>query len=392
MAAPGLQQVSLDKVYPPKISSQEWRVLLACARPQSDQRRLNDLLLRPVDWSGLYTLAEEHGLMPLLSMRLVDLGRNIVSLETQQKLREVHRTYLIFTLRLLAELYRLLDRLSAENIDSVVIKGPVLSLRCYGDASARQYSDLDLIVRARDIQRSTEIMIELGCQPRVPLEAIAAGKTPGEYVFTRSDSDLVVEFHTERTFRYHPRQIQLEACLERKTFVAIDQRLVPALSAEDELVLICIHSAKHFWERLGWVADVAALSGSPDLDWARTMSAANEAGAERMLRIGLHLAVNMVALSLPSEMTSYVNSDPTAKSVAEQIAKRLPTSDSPGMGILSRAIFRMKMCEGFLPALSYLLRLSLSPTEDDWSAESRSDSTRFSDAIRRTIRLWKKYR
>ena len=39
----------------------------------------------------------------------------------------------------------------------------------------------------------------------------------------------------------------------------MDGRDVPALSLEDELVLICVHGAKHFWERLMWTADIAAM-------------------------------------------------------------------------------------------------------------------------------------
>jgi len=38
---------------------------------------------------------------------------------------------------------------------------------------------------------------------------------------------------------------------------------------EDELVLICIHGAKHFWERLMWIADVAALiSRQTAINWS----------------------------------------------------------------------------------------------------------------------------
>jgi len=44
---------------------------------------------------------------------------------------------------------------------------------------------------------------------------------------------------------------------------------VSALSVEDELVLICIHGAKHFWERLMWIADVAALiSAQTAINWS----------------------------------------------------------------------------------------------------------------------------
>jgi len=46
-------------------------------------------------------------------------------------------------------------------------------------------------------------MLDLAYLPRVPLAAIDSKKTPGEYAFRKPGTDLLVEFHTERTFRYH---------------------------------------------------------------------------------------------------------------------------------------------------------------------------------------------
>ena len=341
----------------------------------------------------MYTLAEEHGLLPLLHRRLTEACDSTVLSDIRQRLEEFHRAHVIFTLRLIVELFQLLDRFAAANLELVVIKGPVWSLRCYGDPGARQYSDLDLIVRTKDIQRSTEIMAGLGYAARIPLKAIADGKMPGEYVFTRADTNLLIEFHTEDTFRYHPRRVQLDKVFARKTWVVFDQHRVPALSVEDELVFVCVHSAKHLWERLAWVADVAALlSRGERLDWQRTISAANEVGAERMLRVGILLAATMLGSALLPEVEAYAKSDAAAIRLAEHIAARLAHGDSAGPGIISRAAFRMKMRGGFLPGLSYLLRLSLSPTEDDWSSTDPSSRAWILDAMSRPFRLARKYR
>jgi len=107
-------------------------------------------------------------------------------------------------------------------------------------------------------------MLDLGYEPRVPLTAIDAHKGVGEYAFRNPNTGALVEFHTERTFRYHPRAVPIEKLFQRRAFVPIDGRNVPALSLEDELLLICIHGTKHFWERLMWIADVSALLSSPN--------------------------------------------------------------------------------------------------------------------------------
>jgi hypothetical protein len=90
----------------------------------------------------------------------------------------------------------------------------------------------------------------------------------------------------------------------------IDGREVHALSLEDELVLNCIHGAKHFWERLTWVADVAALAvRHPEIDWKKARGWAKGVGAERMLRVGLQLGASVLDLKLPDAMEEGVERD-----------------------------------------------------------------------------------
>jgi hypothetical protein len=79
----------------------------------------------------------------------------------------------------------------------------------------------------------------------------------------------------------------------RQRRVALDGRDVPVLSLEDEFVLISIHGAAYFWERLMWLADIAAIiSRHPELDWEIAKRYAAEVGALRMLYLVLQLRRN----------------------------------------------------------------------------------------------------
>jgi hypothetical protein len=374
-----------------KTIASEWLVLLECASLSPTTRRLSELLAGSVDWSALLELAEEHGMLPLLARRLHDVDDAVVPAETRQKMREWQRAQVIFTLSMTAELFRLLDRFAGSGIDALLTKGPVLSMRCYGDPGLRQYCDLDLIVRGRDIEQSTEEMIALGYEPKVPLAAIRAQKLPGEYVFARRDTKLLVEFHTEQTFRYHPRPLSVARLFERQTRVQVDGHGVPSLSIEDELLLVCIHGAKHFWERLMWIADVAALVSRQSVDWGRASSAAREVGAERMLRLGLLLACDVLGTPPPAEVAADIASDTPAARAVQRIVKRLPSAGSTPLGLFERAAFRVRMRGGFLAGPAYLLRLSLSPTEADWARGSEEKRPWLLDAVGRPFRLARKY-
>src|SRR6266851_266097 len=369
----------------------EWSALLECTSPAHDRKRLAGAL-RSMDWTRLLVLAEEHGVTGNVMSCLRDLEENVVPPEIRQTLVDRQREQIFFTLRLTAELFRILERFTSEGIGAVVVKGPVLAVQAYGDPAMRSYGDLDLLVRQRDIRRATELMSAAGYSAAVSLRAIDAGKIPGQYLFSNPHAKLIVELHNDGTLRYFPRRLPLEEFFARQIRVRLDAHEAPALSVEDELVLICIHGAKHFWERLMWIADVAALvSRQTGIDWQRVADLARAVGAERMLHTGLRLASDLLQARLPDKVQVMVQADAVAAQLAEQTCKWLPAAGYAPPGLFERAAFRLRMRGGLISAPAYLLRLSLSPTEEDWAEGAEDNRSWIPNALRRPFRLARKY-
>jgi hypothetical protein len=371
--------------------SAEWRLLLDCANPNVTLLALRPEQTASLDWPRLLALAGDQGLLPLLTQKLSHAEPGVIPPDVQQTLKSSFREQTVFDLRMLAEMYRVLERFAVQGIAVMVTKGPALAQRCYGFAFARQYTDLDFVLRDADIFRATEILISLGYDAKVPPSAIRANRPAGEYAFTQLATKLLIELHTEKTFRYYPKQLSVSRLLNRKTSVHLGEQDVPVLSLEDELLLISIHGAKHFWERLLWIADVAALITHNPIDWDRATAAAREVDAQRMLRIALLLAKNVAGASLPAAIQIDAESDVGALRLAQRIAARLPHVDEQPMSLVSRGRFRIKMRGGGIPGLAYLLRQSLSPTEDDWLADADNEKQSGIGAIARPLRLARKY-
>jgi hypothetical protein len=350
------------------------------------------LLNAGLDWDVLLELAEEHSVLGALAIRLRDTSFQAVPARAREKLLNRLRAQHLFTLAMTADLFQVLKDFSGAGIETVLVKGPLVSLLAYGDPAVRSYVDLDLLVRHETILTATRRMTALGFEADVPESAIEAGKIPGEYLFRRPETRRIVELHTERTFRYYPRPMPIEALFARQRPVLLDGQPVPALSLEDELVLNCIHGAKHFWERLMWVADIAAIvTRHAEIDWAKTRTAARDIGAERMLRLGLELGAVILGMKLPEEMAAEVARDRAMPGLCSQVARWLPLAGyaSPGLG--ERALFRMRMRGELLAGIAYLLRLSLSPTEEDWEEGAEERRSWLWDAARRPLRLIHKY-
>jgi len=369
----------------------EWYVLLECASSARDPQRVAELL-RSADWARLLILAEEHGMIGLLTASLRDLGESAIPPEIRQILLERQRAQNFLTLRLTAELFRLLELFAAKGIGALVVKGPVLAMQAYGDPAMRSYGDLDLLVRQRDIRCATESMIASGYQAAVSLSAIDSGKIPGQYLFSKRDAELLVELHNDLTLRYFPRPLPIEDFFVRQIRVRLDAHEAPALAVEDELVLICIHGAKHFWERLTWIADVAALvARQTGIDWERAVTSARAVGAEHLLHTGLRLAADVLHAPLPEKVATLVRKDAVAAKLVARILRWLPAAGYALPGLFERAAFRLRMRGGLLAAPAYLLRLSFSPTEEDWQTHGRISHNRLLDALRRPFRLARKY-
>ena len=381
--------------------TRDWPLLRECCSLPQLPASIAALLRDHAPSDSLPRLAEKHGVVAQLiaGLESLDVGPHQPDSPRQipsallPSLRDARKVQTVSALALSAELFRILDLLQNAKLDTAVIKGPSLALRAYGDAAARHYGDIDLLLRHSQVPQASQILTSAGFQAHVPPTAMLAGKTPGQYFFRRAQSGAVFELHTERTLRYFPRPLPVEDFFQRQTTLSLDGRQLPVLSAEDEFVLISIHGAKHFWERLMWISDVAAMvHRHPELSWTSVRQSAAAVGAERMLRIALLLAERLLRVPVPAEMKREVADDSACLPMVTKIESWLPYAGYDPPPLAQRALFRLRMRGHLLAGARYLTRLSLSTTEEDWSRDPQSPAASISETLRRPFRLAKKYR
>lgn len=352
--------------------------------------RVAAFLSREVDWESVLAVAEEHGVQGMLARRLEEIEYADVPATAREKIQTQMRAHHLLTLSLSAELFRILDDFAKAGVEAIPVKGPVLSQIAYGDPARRSFGDLDLLVPHRDIPKAIERMLALDFRPDISEGLLRSGQIPGEYVFRRAGR--LVELHTEKTFRHYPEPMRIEEMVERKRQVLLDGRAVSALSLEDEVVFDCVHGGKDFWERLMWISDVAALlTGYSEIDWEKTQGAAKEVGAERMLHVGVRLAAGVFGMKLPEKIAQELRPDSGSTALCAEILMWLPYAGHRPPGVLSRAFYRMKLAGGGISGLKYLMRLTLSPAQDDWESGGEARQSWLGQAVRRPFRLMRKY-
>jgi hypothetical protein len=362
------------KERPPQMNSPEMQILLACARtrmPDHMAERVRALVREPIDWDTLLAGAENHHVAPLLWGQLEAVCAKSVPDEFREKLRARVEAIAHRNLLLASEMFRLATLFREAGVTVIPYKGPVLAARAYGSFALRQFVDLDFALRQRDLPRATELLRDQGYEPR--FQAIAknpAKRTAhGEYKFLRPESRLVVELHSEETLRYYPRPLDFDALFGRLRHVPLPGGEIETFSPEDTAILLAVHGAKHFWERLLWIADISELTqANGGVAWAKIILTADEMDVARMLRLALAVASHMLDAPLPKEVLAETRADAVATRLSGAIAARLSLTGTIEMPVFSRLRFRVAMRESAWQGIRYAYRLATLPTETDREA------------------------
>lgn len=386
-----------DSAVKPTLSL-EFTILTLCARrslEKSDIAGLKESLSRPVDCDVLLKLASEHGLIPLLSKHSAEIEEEIFPPEFRLRLLDASRDCALRALLLTAELNKLVEEFSRQEIPAIAHKGPILAARAFGKPMLRQFNDLDFAVPQRFMPVIFERMSELGYEASLPREAFKGTepeRIPGEYAFRRETDRMLVEFHTEKTLRYFPILPPLDEMIQRATTITLNGNAVPMFSREDELLMLAVHGTKDFWARLIWIADIAELVKLPPaMIWTELFARADEMKAGRMLRLAILLARKIVGLEIPRDVEAAIEKDRVAGKVATRVCEQLFGKTQACEGILRRSIYRIRSVEGLWGGLKYWMRLATAPAEEDWSSFEMPKVLARSYAVLRPVRLWKKY-
>lgn len=200
----------------------------------------------------------------------------------------------------LAMLRRIDEVLVEHGIDALVLKGPLLARRYYRQPSARGTSDIDLLVRERDVERTIEALSVLGFVWRdSDIEQRYRREHHHLHLFHPAAPALELHFHAQSAFGI---TLRSEWLIEGGE-VAEGFRSLRVPESVDELVYLAVHAASHRFGRLSWLYDmkllVLRLSSS---DLARARERAVAWGYGRVLALTAALLVDV--LGVPADVVA----------------------------------------------------------------------------------------
>ena len=376
--------------------SPEYELLLACARSRMDERHariIQELSRRVLDWEALAAHGRRHSLFPLLYRQLAAVVPHAVPPDSLNRLKELYQGNAARNLFLLGELERVLHALAEDGVTAIPYKGPVLAIAGYSDLSLRRFVDLDVIVRRADVERAIGTLTRLGyrAEPVVsPAQQAFLIRTQHDLAFKRDQGRLIVELHWEVAPRLFAAELAAEDLWRHATRRAIGGSHVLALAPEDMLLSLCVHGAKHLWERLAWVCDIAEWRAAhPGLHWPELLARAERTGQQRMLFVGLQLAAELLDAPLAAPVATAIAADRAVARLVAQ-AKQVIFREPPRPpGMISSLRFNLLARRGWLGKWSYL-RYLLTPTDADVRAFRAPRALQFTYYVARPFRLLRK--
>jgi hypothetical protein len=276
-------------------------------------------------------------------------------------------------LKLAGELLRLQALLDAQSIPMIAYKGPALAASLYGSMALRQAGDLDIVVRRTDVPRARQLLLDSGYEARNPVgpdaQAFRLRSRYGEE-FVGQDG-TIVELHWAFTNGDVALLLGFEELAPWLRNATVGAGAVPVPGAEDQLLVLAVHGAKHRWDRLELVCSFAesVRQDGPGIDWEHLEDRATALGVRRMLLLGLLLAHDLLGATPPARLISRARADRTVSDLALQIPRILAEdAHTVDTNSLTTDVFRFKLRERRIDRWRFLwYRLTTPSRPDSWS-------------------------
>jgi hypothetical protein len=310
---------------------------------------LRALLRGEIDWAYVHQIALQHRVMPLLYWNLRATCPEAVP---ETILNQLQRDFYAITRRnlfMVRELIGLLSMLESHGILAIPYKGPVLAASVYGNLALRQFKDLDVLVHERDAVRAKDLLLSQGYRLQhrssAGYEALFR-RFRQTYDLIREEDQVILELHWNVISWPIYLPAKATPFWEHLERVRLADMSVPSLPPEDVLALLCAHGAKHHWERLAMICDVAELVRThPGLNWGRVLEQAARLGGARMVYLGLSLAENLLRAPVPADVQRLMQVDPVVRSLAERVQAWLFSGPHGLLTTLQHHAFYVKLGE-----------------------------------------------
>lgn len=340
------------------------------------------LLENDLDWEYIIKVAGRNGVLPLVSAMLLKNYETELPVAVKNELKQrfqIHTQRNLFLTFKLSEIIRLL---TDAGIPSLPFKGPVLAQVAYENLSLRQYCDLDILVQPKHFDAATKILLENKYQTLTEANWL---KRKALFFSNEKDISLIsedkqvhIELHWKLSGTHFSMPVEMSELWDRFERINLGQTPVNSLSFNDLFVYLCLHGARHEWERLAWICDLRELiltkQKQKPIDWTQLFSHAREYGCEKVVELGIFLIDSLFETDLDFPELAKVSVNHEFAEIAKAVRERMFAAE-PNRSLkhekyaylLSLREDKLNRLKLYLVYLTFYLRIVFTPNSLDKS-------------------------
>lgn len=346
----------------------EFDLLCLVAQPQPPLERVRDLVRTGLDFNELSRLAEQHSVRPRLIDALGRLSWEMVPAETREALEAFQHRHLLRALSFAEALCRVTAEFAGGGIPFATFKGVALATSLYGDASAREYHDIDIVVPWERMADAESMLARLGYRGIQGDRSFRRAFLAYQRQFALEHANGInIDLHWAFSGSFLPFPVTPEDVWREAAHVTIGGQSVPTLAGANLALLLAGHGTKEQWRRLGWVADFALLvARDDDIDWPGVYERARGHGCGAAVLLGCLLARDLLDVPAPHQVLELVARDDRVRARAAILVERM-RKGTPEPEIAAN-FSDLDLCDRRFDRIKAVLGLTLTPTPGDYAA------------------------
>jgi hypothetical protein len=353
--------------------NKEDKIILLCARTHTDgkiESEIRSILQQEVNWEYVMDKASEHKLVPLLYFNLNGVCPEKVPPEVLNQLRHLFKLNAYKNLLLSAEMLKVLNILKEHDIDAVTYKGSLLTHLVYGNLAFRQFDDIDIFVFPGDVLKAKKILISEGYRPQFyfnqSLERFYI-KSEREFHFvSKNKLNLEIQWNPVALSYSLPKDGKILRDPQDLEEVSFQGFKILNFKPEDLFLIVCLHSAVHFWDHLGRICDISEfIREYKSMDWTKVIHKARKLEIERIISINLFLARDLFGSELPDYFLEK-ESDEDLKNLVSFVKKNIFGEVDGILNNIKRFTFRYKSRDSRRAGMNDLILVLTAPTREEF--------------------------
>lgn len=339
----------------------EFQLVVACSWRSNNIEQQNilveSLAAANLDWENVARLVILHGTIGTFCSVMSGLGWANVPLTIKERFKSLRFQQAAQSLKQAVELGRICNKLLEAGVSVLPLKGVTLSHQLYGDSTVRACGDIDLLVKQEDVERSELFLNKIGYQKGLKFHGF--GEKQRQYIiksfhhheYLNLDSSSHLELHW-RSFLWS--DTQMTALWTDSVESEWMNNQIRQLSTVDNMLFLADHGARHGWQSLKWLSDLAMIRQNSSVEMMSLVYArASSFGLQRVMLHTELLLNRLYGLTLSSQASMLLQFDRTIKPLTESTTTRLiATSQSSEQPERINAFRQVALLKQLRPAAS----------------------------------------